>query len=213
MTGERFFDLLMGRLGRRQNPELRALAVLEAQQAQENELEGDPFLPWFLITENATATLDIGERRVEVPTDFLRELEEEGGLSVIDGEGIEHVLEKKTFDENMSYWGAEATAEVPQNYSLVGKYFMIFPLPELELTIKMRYYARDAAPADNSNENLWLKHASDLLLASTGYVMASKHIRDDEKVGEFSNDKTAARGRLIAFDTAQREANMERRMG
>lgn len=213
MTGEQMFNLMMGRLGKRTNPNLRATCVLEAQYVQEFELESAPVLPWFLITENASATLTVNERRVEVPTDFLRELEEEGELEIVLSDGTRRTLKKKTWDENLNWHGAEATADAPENYSLVGKYFMIFPLPTLALSLRMRYYAKDTLVADSSVETLWLKYAADLLLSKAGYRVSSFHLRDTEKAAEFAADITRAEKRLSDVETARAEANLSRKMG
>lgn len=213
MTGEALFTLLMSRLGDRSEPALRTVCVLEAQLAQQNILEGGAFLPWFLISEDTTAELTVNERRLEVPSDFIRELDDEGGLSVIDEAGNEHVLEKKGWDELISWHGAAAVADVPENYALVGKYFMIFPLPRLGLTVRMRYYARQTVVNDDAVETNWTKYAADLLLAHTGYHVATKHLSWPEKGAEFQAEISAALGRIITDTTARLEGNRARSMG
>lgn len=213
MTGERFLDLLMGRLGGRTEATLRATALLEAQHVQENALEGDAFLPWFLIKQDTSLVLSVGTREVVVPSDFIREVEDDDALVVVDSEGIEHTLEKKSLAELRAFWTPEATASVPKNYALVGSNLMIFPLSEKALQLKLRYFAKQALLNDDSVETSWLKYASDLLLARVGYIMSSLHIRDDEKAAEFAGQITAARSRLIAEDQAREEANRSRTMG
>jgi len=203
----------MGRLGGRTEPDLRATCLLEAQYVQETELEGGPILPWFLISEDTVAVMTIEERRLEVPDDFLRELDDEGALVLVKEDGSEQELIKKSYDELVSWHGLTTTADYPENYALVGKYFMLFPLPLKASTVRMRYYARDVVLNDDNTENQWLKWATDLLLAATGYAVASKHIRDDEKAVEFSKDRDKAHGRLVVQHTARDEGNRDRSMG
>lgn len=213
MTGERFLDLLMGRLGGRTEATFRATCLLEAQQAQETVLEGDAFLPWFLIKQDPNLALAVATREVAIPADFIREVEDDDALVVVDGEGIEHELEKKSLEELRGHWTPEATASVPKNYTLVGGNFLVFPLPEEALQVKARYFARQTLINDDAVETTWLKYASDWLLAQTGYTMASFHVRDDEKAIEFLQAISIARTRIIGENTAREEANRSRTMG
>lgn len=214
MTGQRILDLLMGRLGGRTSPALRATCLLEMNLVQD-VLEGDPLKPWFLITEDSESVLTVGERRLEVPEDFLCEVEdEEGGLVIVDSTGAEHPMKKDSYDFLVDKHTLEATSDLPLEYALVGKYFMIFPLPNVALTVKMRYKASQPDITDDNNENAWCKNAADLLIAETGYVVCSKHVRDEpNKIIEFSADSAKAKSRLSTDNVGRAEANRSRAMG
>lgn len=214
MTGQKTLDLLMSRLGNRTESELRNTCLSEMELVQSTKLEQGPIKPWFLITEATDAVLTPNERRLQVPDDFLSELEEEGSLYIIDENGKEHELIKKAWDENVSWHGLDATSDLPKNYSLVGGYFMIFPIPLQARTVRMRYYASQPAPQDNNNENVWLKHASDLLIAETGLVMAGQHVQlDPDKVQRFQEMIGPAWDRINRENVSRAEANIDRRMG
>lgn len=215
MTGAAMLNLMMARLGGRTQPALRATMLLEANFVQQNVLEGDPIKPWFMVSEDTEATLTVGERRLAVPDDFMCEVEdEEGGLIIVDSNGIEHQMVKKSWDQLVDENGLEATADLPLEYALVGEYFMIFPLPNIALTVKMRYKARQDAIADDNTENNWLKYASDWLMAELGVVMCSKHVRDEpQKLSEFAADVIRAKKRVSDENTARAEANRSRSMG
>lgn len=213
MTGAEFLTLLMGRLGGRTSSTTRATALLEAKLAQQTELEQGAFLPWFLINRSLTGIFSVGVRELATPTGFIRELDEEDSILVTGQDGKEYELIKKPYDELRNWHGLDATADEPENYSLSGDKFLIFPLPNLALATRYRCYAGDTVVNDDGVETQWLKYASDLLLAHTGYNVATKHLAWPEKAAEFSSDKSAAISRLIAADTARTEANMNRRMG
>lgn len=213
MTGQQLFDLLMGRLGDRAEPALRATCVLEAQLVQQTELEGGAFLPWFLVSRSQTGTLSVGAREHVVPTGFIRELDEESALLVTNPAGNEITLIKKPYDELRRWHGLEATADVPENYCLSGSHFLIFPLPNLALATRYRCYKGATLLNDDGVETSWSRYAPDLLLAHTGYNVATKHLAWPEKAAEFKDDKSTAMGRLIAMDTARAEANIDRNMG
>jgi hypothetical protein len=208
-------DLLMARLTRSGEAELRAAALNEIILAQETELEGGPILPWFLISEEASSVTpsDGSERRIAIPTDFIREVEE-NALWVVDSDGKRQFITKRPFDELMAKYGSDATGELPEFYALQGGYFHLFPITTLELPVKMNYFKRAATPTDSTgSENVWFKYAADLMIACGGLAIAAEHIRDAEVVAMFEAQKTRAWARLEVMDTARAEANMSRSMG
>lgn len=213
MTGQRVLDLLMSRFGGRDaDTELRAKAALEMELAQVN-LENGEFLPWFLLSEDATVASDAEERRVQVPTDFLRE-HDEGDLMFQDAEGKWQPLDKDDYDILLAKWTFDGTGEFPEQYSIVGEYFTLFPTPTQSINLRLtKYYARDAAPTDTSAENKWLKYAPDLLMNETGFIVASQHIKDMELAGVFKAGRDEALKKLFKAHVAREEANRMRSMG
>lgn len=216
MQGSKVLDLLMSRLGNRTEPALRATCLLEMQLAQEAQLEGGATLPWFLITEDATVSTTTGERRVEVPEDFIREVDQEKPLYYRPSDGSADVkLTKGSYEELMDWYKSDAEG-APEKYALRGDYFMLFPKPDAAYTLVLPgYYARQTAPADSSVENKWLKWAADLMVAATGEVMCIQHLQSDNTalMSSFVAMKKIAYDRLTMMEAAREEANRDRRMG
>lgn len=213
MNVSKSLDLLMARLGNRTATGLRASCLREMQFFQENELEGGALLPWFIITENATTTTEINERRVKVPADFIREADEKELLRVVDGEN-DRPLVKGSWDDLLREYGDEATG-APEKYCLRGNYFMLFPKPDAEYTLKLPgYYAKQDSPVDStSSENAWFKWVSDQLVAGTGLVIATSYLKDPELIQTFTTLLSMAKDRFQRMEVAREEANMNRSMG
>ena len=214
MTGDNILTLLMSRLGNKTEAELRATCLLEMQLAQETVLEGGPTLPWFLIeSEYALATV-ANERYIDLPADFLREVDDgEKPLMYIPSDGSDKIaLVKKSFAEAMEHYGSTAVG-APEVYALKGDRIAVFPLPNDAYDLELDYFKSATAAADNSVENVWMKWASDLLLAVTGEVVAMQHLQDPELGMTFTAMKGVAQDRLARLDTAREEANRDRSMG
>lgn len=214
MTGAQALNLLMARLGNRTNTTLRANCLLEMNLVQSATLEGGPLLPWFLITTDATLALSVGVRELTLPTNFLRELDEGGRIEIKNSDLEWKTMTKGEYQELLVHWEEETTSELPLDYALLGTQIAVFPLPEVASPIRMRYLGTGATIADDAVETVWLKYAADLVIAETGIIVASKHVREDpQKVKEFRDDRDKAYARLLAANTARAEANLNRRMG
>lgn len=213
MTGAELLDLLMGRLGGRSEADLRATCLLEAKMVQQTELEQGAFLPWFLIDRSQTGTIAVATRELSQPTGFIRELEEEDAIVYTNDDSVEKEIVKKGYNELRNWFGLDATGEVPQNYSISGTKFLIFPLLTVARSCRFRCYIGDTVINDDATETNWTKYAPDLLLAHTGYNVATKHLAWPEKAAEFADEKVKAMSRLIASHTAREEASRDRNMG
>lgn len=215
MNCSQALDLLMSRLGNRTQPSLRATCLLEMVLAQQTQLEGNEHLPWFLLSEELTTVTpsDGVERRVSLPTDFLREAEEQA-LLIVDSEGVEHEVVKDDYDVLIQKHGYDATSDLPLEYALSGNYVHLFPIPSVQRKLRLRCYIRDAVPQDStSSENKWLKYAADLLIAEAGIVVASQHLQDPEMAATFAGMQQRARNRLFKAGVARDEANRMRSAG
>lgn len=207
-------DLLMKQLGNRKDPEFRATCLQQMTVIQQN-LEGMASLPWFLISEEATTETIPGERRLLLPADFIREVDEQPMTVDLVPENEDDVkIYRFGYDEAFNEIGPAATGQ-PKYYAIRGNYILLFPIPDDVYTIRIGgYYARQAPPTDNiSSENQWFRWASDLIMAHTGMVMASLHIKDREKAQDFNVLQQTAIMRLEREQTAREEANRDRRMG
>lgn len=213
MTGKQSLDLLMGRLGYLTDPQLRASALLEMVMIQQTVLEMGPYIPWFCASETVTAVITASERRVALPADFLREMED-SALWVLDSSGQKEAeLEKADFDDLVTEWGMDATGETPLNYALLGEYLHLFPIPTVSKSILMKHYRRQITPADDNVETPWLKNAPDLMIAATGRVITRQYRRDEGRAQGFATEMTEAWNRLHVFEVARNEANRMRQMG
>lgn len=215
MNVQSALNLLMARLGNRTETSLRANCLLEMQLVQETKLEGGPELPFFITSETiSTVTPSDGiERRVEVPDDFLREIEEDA-LYIVEDDGSETALVKGNYDDLVEEYGSDGTGDKPLKYALVGNYFELFPIPLVERVLKMRCYLREDPPADTANsENAWFKWIPDLIIAETGLVVATLHLQDVELQAIFTGLINDARDRFGRLSTAREEAGRSRTMG
>lgn len=180
--------------------------------ATQNELERAPELPWFLKSEYSTIQTQDGEERVPIPTDFLRELEEEDCLYLFDSAadvGYQWTpLEKvQAGDGRYRYPGSGS----PKLYSLDNKYFRVYPTPDDNYTLKMQYYKADTELSSNI-ENLWLAHRPYLLIGRAGMHVASA-ARDQTALQFFAGLYQVQLQEMTTDETARKEANTTRQRG
>lgn len=210
MNVKESLDILMGRLART-SPELRTQCLLEMKLAQES-LEAGETLPWFILTESAFTETVIGERRVKLPPDFLRESEEQR-LVWFDDQECEHEIIKGGYDELMKEYGSAAEGD-PEKYCIRGPYIQLFPTPTSVRKVEYSsYYGRQQVPLDSvDSQNAWFANAPDLLIARTGIVIASNYLKDAELMTLFDGLLRDAHKRLFHNEVAREEANRERLM-
>lgn len=201
--------LLAQRLNNR--TDLNEKIVSEMILAQSVNLEQNgKFQPWFLITEYATELAEVGENRIPQPTDFLAEVEE-NGIQVQDTAGVWRFLAKGSEDTLTVKW-AGAAAGLPRDYAFIGEHFTLFPTPDVNYPIRMRYAASQPSPTTNI-ENAWLKYAPDLVIAEVGEKVASLHMQNPTLAGEFKVAKAEAWARLKLAHEARIHANRNYTMG
>lgn len=178
----------------------------EAVLLQETVLEEHEWLPWFLETEMAYTTTTAGDERVQLPFDFLQEVEEQA-LWYDTGTALVPLI-KGDYDDNLQrYPGTGA----PKRYSIGGEYLLLRPVPDATYQIKMRFLATDAALTTNI-ENKWLKYASDVFLAELGIAISEKHMQHFELAKTFRADAQRAWTRLYSKHVARQEINHDRVM-
>ncbi len=214
MNTKRCLDILMRRLGNRTDPELRATCLEEMQLIQEEDLESMEELPWFLISEEITAFTVPDEPRLVLPSDFLREVEDDN-LQLLDEDGTYVDIYKRGYDEGRLEISDNEEPGVPQIYSVRGQYIFLRPAPDREYTVRFpSYYARQEAPSDSeSSENKWFKFVPGLMIAKTGVVIAGEHLDNPTLTQLFGAQQQRGMERLINMITAREEANRSRRMG
>lgn len=211
MTGKECVDLVMARCSR-DAPELRAKVLTEMILAQQQKLEGRAELPYWLLSERADTQTKVGEPRLFLPGDFLRE-SEDMRLIYVNADGDEDELDKLSWDDAHIEFDDTATG-VPSVYTMRGKYLYLRPTPDAVYSIRLAsYYARQPKPQDDVNfTNEWTVEAPELLIAHTGQVISAQYIKDPDLTSVFSvqiqTNEKLLNDAIVAFE----EANRTRRM-
>jgi hypothetical protein len=207
MIKSKMVTLLKQRLGNREDLDIEQRIDDELDMAQyELEHFGD-FTPWFLLSSQQTVALTAGIQAVSIPTDMIAEWEE----GVLFYEGTP--LTKYDFAElEGKYYESENGP--PEAYSLVDDTFIVFPVPDDAYMLRYRYYARDTEPSNvgDDEENKWMKHAANWLLAKAG-VGLSSYIKDEQALALFSADLQRAEVAVYKSHIRRVEESVERNMG
>ena len=201
-------NIIAQRLGMR--TDLDDAILNEMQLVQEVVLEGTgAFLPWFLESTYSAQVTVLDSTDITLPTDFLAEIEgKPPALYVVDGTDQQWTdLHKDDLNVLLAKYPAAGT---PAEYVITVSHLRIFPRCDAVYNIKFAYYAKDALDGD---ENLWLKHAPDLMIAETGAVMAGKYLQNPEMETQFKNDAQNARTRLYTKHEAMQHTNRRYGMG
>lgn len=210
MTGAQTLDLIMARMNRT-NTTLRAKVLLEMIQFQKLTLEKGAELPDFLIVHDASITLTAGNRQFTLPADFLRELDEDETLWIVDDVGEYQPMLKCGFDDPQ--FTRSDTGSLPLKYVIQGLYGYTLPQPTVNRTLKMDYYGTGGTITDDANETVWLKHASDLIIGGAGTIVNALYVKDPDAATFFAGLTAQATTRLLTEQTAREEAGRSRRMG
>lgn len=201
MLFEQAYETLEKRLGQRRD--LRDDIKFEMQNVQDNILQADSFLPWFLLKEEQSAYTQIGDDRLRVPQNFLAEYEE-GALFLIRDDGSIKPLFRENLDCLIRKY-QDAQSE-PVFYARTGKYFRLYPIPDKQYQIRTLCYTK-ADDLTEGRENVWLELGSDWLLAETGYIMADLYMQNSELAERFKVLAVRARQRLWREHEAQLNVN------
>lgn len=143
--------------------------ILRAQQYWEQQWPDPSIMPWFLLTERITDAASADEERVARPDDWLADVEN-GELWVVNDDGEEFWLEKGEVNALRRLYG-EADAGLPTAFTFDGYYYRLFPTPDADYDVKMQYFKQDDVLSDGGDTNLWLTHASDVLVGRAALVL------------------------------------------
>lgn len=209
------------RLGKRKDSDLDAIILSEMVFVQENTLEGAITLPWFLVAEVAEIETRVNEERIPLPTtpEFLRELDEAasadaGSIFRYSEDPMEEgpwlPLKKGDYGLMVQQYPSPGT---PQEYDLSGSYFRLKPTPDTKYLLRMLYYGRDVSLTTGNIENKWLKWCGDLLIAHTGFNIASTVIGDDARAQIFAVMVAAATKRCQTIFEAREHVGRSYHMG
>lgn len=201
--------LIAFRLGDRHDLNDQIIRELIAQQTK---LELGPTMPWFLLTEMATAQAYEGQEMVGLPPDFLREAEEESALwwydSTVENDAGWTEIFKGGYDYiKLKYPGIGT----PTHYAVTGNCIRLRPVPDRDMVLKMLYYAKDVELSSNV-ANRWLQYAPLLLIGEAGAAIAAS-VSNQTAMAIFAGEAKQARDALVIQNTAREEANRNRSMG
>ena len=186
--------------------------IITALQDAQDELEGGQELPWFLRSEVSSITTVADEERVPLPSNFLREWEDDH-MWVYDAAATEAAdvwkpLLKLSLDQmRLDYPG---TGE-PKAYATSGLYWRIGPVPDDVYALKTIYYKADTVLTSDV-ENMWLKYASDLMIGLAGQKI-SVPSRDAEAFAAFQQMEIKATNRLLIENIQHEQQNRSNQMG
>lgn len=184
--------------------------IVTALKLAQTNLEQEAVKPWFLLSERVTISTSADEPRIQLPTDFLLE-HEENGLTYIPSDTSEDpvILTKDSMDQLKSIYKAEEGE--PEAYALDGMYFRIFPIPDDAYTLEMYYYGSDDVLSTNIT-NGWLTYAPMLLMGEAGLIIAGG-LRDAAANGIFSRWRAEGRTQLYRQNEARKHTNTSPQIG
>lgn len=206
-TNSEYIDLLMSRLGARQNPRLRSMVTMEFQLMQAT-LEQGSFIPWFLQRDIPVA-LDIGVTSYDLPDGFLREIESLPWE--LSGNDIgTPVLKKKQLDWLLEKCDEEAIGQ-PVFYGVSKDWFLVYPAADIAgYSVSVRgYFAQDLISDTSAPANLWLTKGSSWLLNEVGSIVSRTHIQNPRLAEQFAKEAQKARLDLIAATEARQATNID----
>lgn len=169
MTRDEIVTQIQLLLGFRTDQRNTIIAQVNIQQRHlEHEVRWLKY-PWFLLTEIATTASLVEDPRVQKPSDWIADTEEDG-LYTVDAEGVEKALQKTDFDIlRKTYLNTDPGP--PCHYATFGDYYYLGPTPDIAYTIRMCYYQQDVLMVDGTDENRWAKRAPNLLIGRTGLML------------------------------------------
>ena len=203
MNGNVALDLVLQRIGRWGEAALRATALSEMQLAQQ-EYEQGPNLPWFL-EQTKTANVNAGASDVALPAGFIR-FDDDGGAVYFDIDTTRYFLEIVLLQHLREQ--PPADADIPRAVAPGDKLYL-FPGSSTDITLNIVACYSDALPADAASTNLWLTHASYVLIAKTAFRMAQTHLQDFELASSIAQQVQEAEQRLANFTVARRYSRVD----
>lgn len=174
--------------------------IVQAIQEVQQELENEPELPHFLRKPYSGLVTVANVRTVNVPTDFLREWEQDqmNITTVSSGDTTSQSVVK----DELGYLRIRYPGDVgqPVKYALVNKQFYFFPLPDKVYTLDGVYYAKDAVLSTNI-ENLWLANIPEIIIGGAGVLLAAG-LRDKDAIQLFAGMYQGARQKVGMVQSA-----------
>lgn len=214
MLRDTLIGMLLSRAGNRTNDAVLRAALETELLAVQTFYEGGTWMPWWLVTKTDVLTLTTGNDTILLPTNFLRELEEDSRLGALFRYDATQTdpwvcLTKDTYDDiKKLYPGSGPTVA----YDILGDSLIVCPVADTAYTYRLRYFGEDAVLSTNI-ENKWLKNADGLFRAKLGSVMARYYLHNPDMAAMYMGDEKEEYDELVNAETARREAARMRDMG
>jgi hypothetical protein len=176
--------------------------ILRLQEAQ-RDLEKGKTLPPFLILEDETFTLPLGEHAVDLPDNFIR----------LDDNNLPHFTNFDTFLPTYLTYERDYSKAVqrlitmqrpgePQQTVLAPRLFVIrsstidfLTTADRDYELTWNYYQAGALLTSNI-ENLWLSEAPEWLIGEAGYRIC-RDARDEDGAAIFDDMRQRARAAVF----------------
>lgn len=216
MTPDNMVTLLKQRLANSNDSALDSLIITVANAEQE-KLEQGPELPWFLfydtgVDSSPLATIATNER-VQLPAGFLRFADEyEASVFLYNTSEDDPWVPLKRDDYSLIK-AANTGSGAPTHFDLLRDYLYFRPIPDGVYNIRVLHYQSDADIVAGTTENLWMKHAADVIMARVGLVIASTYVVMPAIAQQFEKERMIADRRLRHDTIARFESGALRQMG
>lgn len=164
------------------------------QEAQRHREQGTSLPPW--LVERATINLVAGTATVALPSDFLRETDDETMRYTPDGTDSPAFVYRKYYNDAVA---AYASSDPSGPKVFVVRFptdILFFPVPDDDYVLSWSYYKRGDFLATGSDTNEWLTYAPELLIAEAG-VRIARTLRDQGALEDFSAMLLAHRQALM----------------
>ncbi len=194
------------------NSRLDESIVISALKTAQRMLEKEAELPWFLgVFEHPLVTVT-DTPTVTLPANFLRDTET-GTLFVVNDEGYpgRNEVFKTPFYQDVDFDRDGEDEGYPVYYKLEVSDIRLYPTPDKVYNLRLNYFKKDDVLTTNV-ENLWLKHAPDLLIGYAGQVVCMK-TKDSKSYQTFSAMRAEAQSILTRETIARRETGVQYQMG
>lgn len=208
MTRDEAVAVVQQTLGFRGDQSANIVAMLKLAQTT---LEKNPTKPWFLLSEGSTIRTTVSERRVRVPADFLMEYEL-GTLEYVPDDTTRDEVDLVKYPrEQLQLEYLSTDVGEPAYYSKDGYYFNIWPLPDDDYLLRMRYYKKGTV-LDTNIENEWLLEVPLLLIGEAGMLLAPG-LRDANATATFTNWARQGKLQLFGHNEELKHSNMRYQLG
>lgn len=210
-TNSELIDRVALRLGSRTNPALRPKIVIEVNAAIEL-LEQASFLPWFLQDYDTTLATITSTDTINLPANFLREIEEAKPWFVDTENDNDRVELKKREVDFITKRNRSDVLSYPQVYAIRNTKMLIGPACDRIYTINFPYYKASGNPlADNGSAatNPWLIKASAWVLNLAGSIVAGLHLQNPKLAQQLQGYAGAARTEMLKSHTAREMQNWD----
>jgi len=145
----------------------------------------------------ARAEAQIDARFSAVPADFI-EAKDLVIVTTNPVQPLEFITQQEMAQERNTTYTAAST---PKYFSVVGGQFEFVPTPDQQYSLEMSYFAKIDALSADTDTNWLLTDYPDIYLY-TSLMHSAPYLKDDERIGVWSQLAAKAREELIARDAS-----------